>query len=297
MSRDTLLAHLAGGITTVCRAWAVTRRDGVVLGFTDHDRDLNFDGITFRADSGVSARAISQTTGLSVDNSEAQGALTGAGVTEADILAGRFDGAEVRCWQVNWADPAARALEFAGTLGELRRAGGAFWAELRGLSEALNREIGLVYHAQCSAALGDARCGVDLDAVAYRAEAAIGAVEDAVAFDLPGLGDYADRWFERGRLRVLDGAAAGLWAMIKNDRLQETGRRVELWQAIPAPIAAGDRVRIEAGCDKRAKTCRIKFDNFLNFRGFPHVPGEDWLMSYPVRSGKNDGGSRTADDG
>ena len=95
---DAMKAHLAGGATTLARCFAVTRKDGLVLGFTDHDRDLGFDGMVFRADSGLTAKAIQQATGLSVDNSEAFGALRSAAITEADILAGRYDGAEVRAW-------------------------------------------------------------------------------------------------------------------------------------------------------------------------------------------------------
>ena len=106
MIAPDLAAHLAGGLTTLCHAWAVTRTDGALFGFTDHDRDLAFDGITFRADSGLSARALQQGTGLSVDNTEALGLLSDAGLSEVDIVAGRFDVAEVRCWRVNW--PRAR---------------------------------------------------------------------------------------------------------------------------------------------------------------------------------------------
>ena len=64
MSGDALYAHLASGTTTVCRAWTVQRRDGTVMGFTDHDRPLVVDGVTCRADSGLTARALQQTTGL-----------------------------------------------------------------------------------------------------------------------------------------------------------------------------------------------------------------------------------------
>ena len=74
MSNAEMDAHLASAATTLCRAWTVMRRDGVVLGFTDHDRDLTFDGVTHRAGSGLTARALQQSTGLSVDNSEALGA-------------------------------------------------------------------------------------------------------------------------------------------------------------------------------------------------------------------------------
>ena len=111
-----ILAHLATGATTVCQCWAVSRRDGVVLGFTDHDRDLAFEGIIFRAASGMTARALQTGTGLAVDNSEAVGALSDASVSEADLMAGRFDGAEVRNWIVNWLDVGQRLVQFRGTL-------------------------------------------------------------------------------------------------------------------------------------------------------------------------------------
>ena len=79
--------------------------------------------------------------------------------------------------------------------------------------------------------------------------------------------------------------------MIKNDRLSNESRVVELWQELRLNIEEGDMIRLEAGCDRRADTCRLKFNNFNNYRGFPHIPGDDWLMSYPVSSDDNSGGS------
>ena len=142
---EGLLAHLAGGASEVARCWRVTRADGVQYGFTDHDRALAFEGTVFKADSGLSAAALSQTTGLSVDNTEAVGALSDASIREADILAGRFDGAVVEAWLVNWSAPENRALQFKGSFGELERQGGAFQVELRGLAELMNRPEGRVY--------------------------------------------------------------------------------------------------------------------------------------------------------
>ncbi|MCV2871101.1 DUF2163 domain-containing protein [Defluviimonas sp. WL0050] len=290
---QALKDHLATGVTTLARAFAVTRKDGAVLGFTDHDRDLAFEGITFRAGSGMTAKAIQQATGLSVDNTEAFGALQSEAITEEDILGGRFDGAEVRGWLVNWADVSVRALQFRGTLGEIVRKGGAFNAELRGLAEALNQEQGQIYHARCSAVLGDSRCRFDLNQLGFSEERAVEEIEEARVFRFVNFTGYDDRWFEKGRFRVLTGKAAGLVGAVKNDRLG-TGdiRTVELWQALGAAPAVGDMVRLEAGCDRRADTCRLKFANLDNFRGFPDIPGEDWLMSYPVGAAINDGGSR-----
>lgn len=274
------------------RAWRVVRRDGVAFGFTDHDRDLGFDGTQFRAGTGMSARALQQTTGLSVDNTEAAGVLSDEGISEADLAAGRFDGAEVTAWEVDWADPELRRVLFRGTIGEVTQGAGGFQAELRGLTEALNRPQGRTIQRQCTAMLGDGACRFNLATAGYFVQAAAATVEDARLFRWAALPGFADRWFERGMLRVLTGAAAGLAGVVKNDRAGADGSRVvELWQALGAGVAPGDLVRIEAGCDRRPETCRLKFGNFLNFRGFPHVPGDDFLTSYPSRSGLNDGGS------
>lgn len=283
--------HLQSGVTTLARCWAVIRRDGTTFGFTDHDREITFDGITFKADAGMTARAIMSATGLSVDNSEAMGALSDSAITEADIEAGRFDGAGVKAWMVNWADSDMRSLRFAGTIGEIRRTGGAFHAELRGLTELLNQPQGRLYQTPCAAILGDAKCGFDLDVDGFATEVSVEVLEDARRFKFADLNAVEPAWFERGRLRVLSGAAQGLLGSIKRDRFRNNAREVEVWEAFRAPIVAGDLIRLEAGCDKRAETCRLKFDNFLNYQGFPDIPGDDWLMSTPVRSGQNLGGS------
>lgn len=291
MSAEALHAHLQSGATTVCRAWTVRRRDGVMLGFTDHDRDLLVDGVLCRADTGMTARALQQTTGLSVDNSEAMGALSDAAITEADLLAGRFDAAEVRSYLVNWAAPEDRIEQFRGSLGEIVRSGGSFRAELRGLSEALNQVQGFAYLPGCSAVLGDQRCKFQVLQPGYFADVAVEGVEDGCSFRFDSLAGFDDRWFEHGRFEVLTGEAAGLVGVVKIDRMKSGERRIELWQSMGARVVVGDQVRVIAGCNKSAAICRAKFANFLNFRGFPHIPGEDWLASYPVPD-RPSGGAR-----
>ena len=139
---ENLKAHLATGLTTLAHAWAIVRSDGVILGFTDHDRDLNFDGIRFRADTGLSALALSQSTGLSVDNTEAIGALNDLSIREDEIEQGRFDGAEVRAWLVNWTDVDQRWLQFRGSIGELRRTDGGFQAEFERADRSVEQTVG-----------------------------------------------------------------------------------------------------------------------------------------------------------
>jgi uncharacterized phage protein (TIGR02218 family) len=284
-------AHVETGLTTLCRCWGITRADGVQYGFTDHDVSLSFEGVTFKADSGLSAQALQQSTGLSVDNTEAIGALSDASVREEDIEAGRFDGAEVKAWLVNWADVSVRWLQFRGTIGELRRSGGAFHAELRGLTEALNRPVGRVYQKPCTAVLGDKACSFSTSTLGYFDERVVEAVVESREFRWPDLNGFEPGWFARGRFDVISGAAKGLWGLIKQDRFEDGDRVVELWEPLRGGIAVGDMVRLVAGCDKRMETCRLKFNNLVNFQGFPDIPGEDWVMSVPKQSGRNGGGS------
>jgi uncharacterized phage protein (TIGR02218 family) len=199
----------------------------------------------------------------------------------------------LRGWLVNWADPIQRKQQFSGSLGEIVRSGGAFQAEMRGLTEMLNQPQGRVYQRSCAAVLGDKNCRFDVSQPGYATEVPVEVVENRRVFRFAAMDGFDHRWFERGRLSVMSGDAAGLFGIIKNDRLTETGREVELWQSLGPNVLPGDLIRLEAGCDKRAETCRLKFANFLNFRGFPDIPGEDWLTSYPVSSGVNEGGSLT----
>lgn len=288
--RAALLEHLRSGVTTTCRAWGLTRADGVRMGFTDHDRDLGFEGWTFRAGTGMTSGALSRTTGLSVDNVEAAGALSDAAITEGDIAAGRYDGAAITCWLVNWQDVTQRMVLFAGSIGEITRSGGAFRADLRGLSEELNQPRGRVYQRVCGAVLGDAACRVDLGAPGRFLDLAVQDALGGQRFRFAGIGGLPDDWFARGRMRVTSGAGAGLVGLVKADRQVGALREVTLWQGLRAEIAAGDGVRLEVGCDKRLSTCRDKFGNGVNFQGFPFIPGEDWLTVYPRRSARNDGG-------
>ncbi len=139
MSTADLHAHLQTGTTHTCLCWSVTRRDGVAFGFTDHDRSLTFDRMVFQPQGGMTARALASSVGLSVNNTAALGVLSGDAITEVDILAGRYDGAAVVTWRVQWDDVCARQVQFRGTMGEITRGAGGFEAALHGLTDALNQ--------------------------------------------------------------------------------------------------------------------------------------------------------------
>lgn len=286
-----LTAHLASGVTTLCACWRINTKAGVSLGFTDHDRDIAFDGLTFEAASGFTASGIDQSLGLAIDNATASGALISDRLSEDDISRGRFDGAEVLHWQVNWADPAQRILMFRGELGEIRHGAASFEVELRGLSEVLNRPTGRAYMPVCDAVLGDARCGFDLSDPAYSASSTVDGVEDLRTLKAAGLGGYSAAWFTDGVLTWRGGAADGVAVRVRDHRIAD-GDSILILDRDQIDMAVGDAFDVVAGCDKRSGTCASKFANLVNFRGFPFMPGENWVTAYPVDGQSYQGGSR-----
>ena len=287
-----LQARLNSGVTTLCRCWVIRRSDGVIQGFTDHDEDVLLDDINCRAGSGLSGSEAVQKLGLAVDSSELSGALADDTLNEADLAAGRYDAALVELWLADWTEPNLRILLARGTLGEVSREGAAFTAELRGLSERLSQDSGRLYTVTCSADLGDARCKIDLSDARFRGTGVVLALNATSAFRAGGLDVFLDGWFTAGKLTFTSGANSGLSVEVKEHR--KTGAvTLNLWQAMPEPVAVGDTFTATAGCDKRFQTCHDRFNNVVNFRGFPHIPGNDFVISYPVQGQPgNDGKSR-----
>ncbi len=274
-----LQAHLDTGATTLCHAWALTLRDGTRLGFTDHDRPLDFDGLTFTPASGLDAGALQSATGLAPDNIEVVGAFSTDIITETDLERGRFDDAAVDILRVNWTDPAQRVLLFRGSLGETTRGTLGFAAELRSMAHRLDQPQGRAFLRRCDAELGDARCGVTLSPTPGTVTA-VAPHGTLTVTGLPG-GDA----HTHGTLSWTVGANAGHASPIR----VQSGATLTLWQPPPDPIAPGDAFTATMGCDKRFETCRTRFGNAPRFRGFPHMPGDDWMTGYPRQGGPNDG--------
>jgi uncharacterized phage protein (TIGR02218 family) len=282
-----LQAELDSGATTLCLCWKLTRRDGVTLGFTDHDRPLAFAGVTYAAAAGFSASEAQAALGLAIDNQEIEGALSADTLEEAALQDGVFDGAEIEVWLVDWRDPSRRHLLRAAHLGEVRREGARFAAELRGLTHALNQEHGRIFQPGCDAVVGDHRCRVNLASAQFRGQGMVRAGSAGAAIAADGLGAFAAGWFAGGRLTATDGPAPGRAFEVRAHRIDPAQgfALLDLWTPASGALSPGVHFAVTAGCDRRLQTCREKFSNVANFRGFPHMPGNDRVLWYP-RSGR-----------
>ena len=272
-----LAAHLAGEVTTLATCWRLERADGWVRGFTDHDRELVVDGLTYVASTGFLPSAIKTASDLSVDNLDVDGFLDDAALKAEDLIAGLFDGARIEVFIVNWADLGqGRLLLRKGFLGEIKRADQRFSAEIRGLSNRLQQTAGKLYSRLCRVDLGSSEC-----VVALGPRTDVYSVAQVIAADTVRIVTArATGFFTFGKATFTTGANAGA----VNEVLLHDGQTIRLFVPMPRPIVVGDQIVLVAGCDKTPETCNAKFANILNFRGEPHIPGNDKVFSYPVRS-------------
>ena len=267
------MASIADGeLTSIALCWRIERPDGAGLALTSHDSALNHDGIVFVPTPGITPAAVSRSLGLEPDSGEIAGALSSEALLNHDLALGRWDGASIRLSAVDWAALNADAINLlAGELGELSTQGECFTAELRGAASRLEQPVCPATSPGCRANFGDKKCRVDLAGRSSFAQV-VAANGGQLQLDRD-IGDI----YLLGRLRYLRGANCGLATRI----IAIDGDLVRVRDLPRAPVESGCRVEIREGCDKRFETCVERFDNAVNFRGEPHLPGNDLLTRFP----------------
>jgi uncharacterized phage protein (TIGR02218 family) len=264
---------LAGPVTSAAYGWRLERADGVAMGFTSHDRDIAIDGVLLRANPSMLPSSIVESIGLETDGLEVGGALTSLAIAGADLASGRWDAARLEIFLFDWSDPAAgKRIMAAGELGAVSYSSNAFETELLGLTRQLDRPVVPQTSPSCRASFCDAACG--LNAMRFRqVRTVLSAESENIALVSPVAADI----LSFGQLRWLGGANTGLTADIVSN-----GTSVLTLARSPYfPVEAGATVELTEGCDKRLETCASRFANAINFRGEPHLPGNDLLTRYP----------------
>ena len=266
---------LAGPLTSSAYGWRLERRDGVTLGFTSHDRDIEMDGLILRASPGMMPSSIVESIGLDIDGLDVRGALAADAIRADDLGAGRWDAARLSIFLFDWTNPSAGVRMLAvGELGAISHKGSEFDAEFKGPAAKLDRAVAPYTSPGCRADFCYADCGLNAARFAHAAQI-ISVAGSALTLATPLAGPPEN--FAFGKLRWLDGPNCGLWS----DILSAGATSVELIAPPPFPALSGSRVELIEGCDKTIATCGARFGNAINFRGEPYLPGNDLLTRYP----------------
>ena len=259
-------------LSTLAFCWRIARGDGVTIGLTSHDRDLRWGGVTYQAAPGMVPSAIERSAGMTPDTVQLTGALTTDLLTNDDMASGRWDGARLTLWAIDWTNPGADPMILSrGQLGAVEMTQGQFSVELQGLAQKLERPVVEAVTPHCRARLGDARCRIDMSGRTLLVR--IIEIDGAIAkTDQP----LAPNAYGFGSLIWTDGPRAGL----RDQILTNDADALTLVEAPSFELTNALRVEVSQGCDRRFSTCSTRFDNAANFRGEPHLPGNDLLMRY-----------------
>lgn len=269
-------AHLAGEVTELATCWRITRRDAVVLGFTDHSADLVIGGIVYQAALGYSATDVTTSGDLSVDNLNLQGFIDSPSITEPDLMAGLWDFAEVDIFEVIYSDLSAGTRPLRrGRIGEVTLGRTVFEAELRGLAQAFTQQLCELTSPTCRAQLGDVRCTVPLGPLTVTGT--VTSVTNPRTWTDSARGEAAG-YFTFGKVTWTSGPNAGSAMEIKAHAASGV---MTMQLPMPYAVAVGHTYSMIPGCDKLLATCIGKFNNVANFRGEPHLPGQDEILRGP----------------
>lgn len=266
--KDALQAEM----TSLATCWKIVRRDGVIMGFTDHDCDLEVADSYYAAKTGFTPTAISTSASLSIDNMDIEGMLDTEAISCEDIMAGLYDFAEIEIFLVNYLHPEQGILPLKrGWFGEVTLKEGRFIAEIQGLTQKFSQNIGELYSSACRAELGDHRCKINL--ISYTKT---GTVQNSDAQNIftDLLRQEQPGYFAGGKVTFTSGLNNGKSMEIKEF---SSGRFVCVLP-LPFSIVPGDNYIAVTGCDKRFETCITRFANAVNFRGEPHVPGMNRML-------------------
>lgn len=288
----SLQTKLESGATTLCWCWRMTRKDGTTFGFTDHDKPLQFDGLTYEAGSGWSPGAGRVETGLSPARASAFGAIDSSVITPEDLDNGLWDAALVEIYRVDWSDPDDRYRALTGEISDISRTDTGFEAEIAGLSARLNRRIGRVFSRACDAELGDARCGVDLSDPTLTVSVSVTQVIEKDLVAVSGAEGVGAGWFTHGVAQFTSGANHNTRIRVTSHSVTNGETLIRMERPPAVAITVSDMLDLVAGCNKQAAICTAKFSNIANFRGFPHMPGNDVLIRHAASETRRDGSAR-----
>jgi len=274
-----LKQHLAGEVSTYAICWLVVRKDGQRFGFTSHDRDLFLDLQTYTAATGFIPSSIAESAGLKVDNLEIDSILDHAHVSIKDIEAGLYDYADIEIFLVNYNDlTQSKMILKVGKIGNISTGRDLFTAEVRSLSQFYSTIVVEQYQPSCRAKLGDQRCQFIIATLTVSGVVStVDTVEGKRKFTSSLLGSQSDFWFNNGVITFTSGLNNG-YSMEVKDYLDVDGSFI-LHQRLVSLITPGDTFEVYPGCDKSVNECKLKFNNLVNYRGEPMVPGQNRVIS------------------
>lgn len=269
-------AALADPTIVISVCWRITRVDGFVLRLTDLDQPITVLGQLYIPNGSTERTAITFTDGISADNVDIRGIFDSDLITEEDLTLGLYNYARIEVLGVFVDRPDLRPWEILrGRLGETEVERGTYQVKLNSLAHAFRAAVGETTTPICRTVFGDARCKVNL--LDHRLTGTITEVVDSRTFKVSVAITNPSK-YRFGTFRMTSGVANGQQCEIRS----ATSDTITIYLPLRNAPAVGDAVQIDAGCDYTRETCKNVYNNLINMRAEPDLPGQDELLAPTV---------------
>jgi len=247
--------------------------NGTVYGYTDCDEDITVDGIKYVSTPGLNRSSLTSTSNDTVSNQEISSGWVDA--PEQDLISGVFDNALVEVAFCSWRQPTyGKVIIQRGNIGIIQWTADGFRADIQSHMRQLTRNLNFITTPNCRHQLfsqfSTGTVGAcTLNKASYTSNGTVSGITTQRIKFSTGLAN-PDQYFQNGVLTWSTGGNAGLKHEVKSN----VGGVFELFLPTFKDITVNDQFSITAGCDKSAATCKSKFNNIINFGGFPHIQVE-----------------------
>ena len=253
-------------VTTLTKCCLIRLSTGDFLGLTEYEENIYINGVKYMSQAILSTSSFENDSSLSSNNFELNGCITSDLILAEDVFAGKYDDAFIEVFLIDYTalDSDSKIALGQGYMGKFTFENDRFSTEVMGLSVKLSHPVVEIFSPNCRARFCDERCKIPVANFTRRGR--VDAIVGSKSF-LDNSRTESNGYYDYGVVIFLDGDNKG----IKLDVRHNNGNRIELYKVFPYKVTVGEKYEIVAGCDKAFNTCKVKFNNVINFRGEPHL--------------------------
>ena len=261
--------------TNIVKCWKITFKDNTNLTFTTNDENILYENVLYNSLSANDVDNIKSNIDIKEDHFEIVNIISSNLINKDDILNGKYDSAKVEIFLLDIQNlDKGKVVLLSGKISNIELKDDVFTAKVVGLKDEINKTIGEKYSPLCRCNFCDSRCKLSKNNFTF--SGTITNVIDEVSFITNNeiILSKSSGYFDYGIIEFTSGNNIGQKMEIKQ---YDSGKFI-LQLNLPKNLSVGDNFNLVTGCNKEFSTCCNKFNNAINFRGEPHLPGMNILL-------------------
>lgn len=272
---NELKTNIGNTTTNLVRCWKFILKNNDIIGFTNSNKDFVYNNVNYNHFSSCDIDNLKSNLDIENDNFEISNFISSDLIKYDDVLSGKYDNAKIEIFIIDLSNlNDGRVVLLNGRISDIQLKNNVFIASVSGLKDELNKTLCDVYSPICRASFCDTKCKLNKNN--YTFSGIVSNIVDKYSFYTNNntILSKSENYFQNGVIEF----TSGLNINQKTEIKQSLNGLFILSTELPYTININDEFNVVTGCDKKFKTCCSKFNNAINFRGEPHLPGIDLLL-------------------